>query len=139
MQPFHLAVPVTDLAAARDFYARVLGCAEGRAADRWIDFDFFEHQLSVHLVDAMDVGAATNEVDGDDVPARHFGIVLSWDDWEALAERLLETDVDFLISPRVRFRGEPGEQGTFFVTDPSGNALEFKGFRDPARLFAREA
>lgn len=132
MPPFHLALPVHDLDAARAFYGARLGCPEGRSAVRWVDFDFFGHQLSVHLVDAMDT-TATNEVDGDEVPVRHFGVVLSWKDWEALHARL----DGFLIAPRVRFQGQVGEQGTFFLRDPSGNALEFKSFKDPTRLFAR--
>jgi extradiol dioxygenase family protein len=134
--PFHLAFPVHDLDAARRFYGEQLGLPEGRSAPRWVDFDLFGHQLSAHLVERLDP-AATNEVDGDDVPVRHFGAVLAWPDWEALARRLRAAGVEFLIEPHVRFRGEVGEQGTFFVRDPSGNALEFKSFRDPARLFAR--
>lgn len=134
--PFHLAFPVRDLEAARRFYGGLLGLPEGRSAERWVDFDLFGHQLSAHLVDA-DEPPATNPVDGDDVPVRHFGAVLAWDDWQALAARLRAAGASFLIEPRVRFRGEVGEQGTFFLRDPSGNALEFKSFRDPGRLFAR--
>lgn len=134
--PFHLALPVTDLDAAHGFYVDVLGCGVGRTAERWIDLDFWGHQVSLHLVDAEDDGPPTNPVDGDAVPARHFGVVLDWDAWEALGARLVEAGVEFLIAPKVRFRGEVGEQGTFFVLDPSGNALEFKTFRDLGRLFA---
>ncbi|MCP4808050.1 MAG: VOC family protein [Proteobacteria bacterium] len=136
MRPFHLALPVHDLDAARGFYGGLLGCAEGRSAPRWIDFDFFGHQLSVHLVDGQD-SVAHNEVDGDAVPARHFGVVLAWPDWEALGARLTEAGVAFRIEPKVRFRGQVGEQGTFFLDDPSGNALEFKSFHDDAMLFSR--
>ena len=125
-----------DLASTRAFYGGLLGCAEGRAADTWVDFDFFGHQLSAHLA-SPDDPPSTNAVDGDDVPVRHLGLVLPWAEWEALAGRLERAGVRFLIAPRVRFRGEVGEQGTFFVQDPSGNALEFKSFRDPRRLFAR--
>lgn len=125
-----------DLASTRAFYGGLLGCAEGRAADTWVDFDFFGHQLSAHLA-APEDGPPTNAVDGDDVPVRHLGLVLPWDQWEALAARLAAAGVRFRIAPRVRFQGEVGEQGTFFVEDPSGNALEFKSFRDPRRLFAR--
>ena len=132
MHPFHLALPVRDLTEARNFYGDLLGCIEGRSAERWIDYDFFGHQLSVHLVDE-EKQVATNPVDGDQVPARHFGVVLPWAQWQSLQERF---EV-FLIPPKVRFEGEVGEQGTFFVHDPSGNALEFKSFRDPSRLFAR--
>lgn len=135
MNPFHLALPVHDLDGARRFYGGLLGLSEGRSAERWIDYDFFGHQLSVHLVEDLD-GEATNEVDGDAVPARHFGCVLPWADWEALGERLAEAGVSWLIEPKIRFRGELGEQGTFFLRDESGNALEFKAFRDPSRLFA---
>ena len=132
MNPFHLALPVHDLTAARCFYGDLLGCSEGRSAERWIDYDFFGHQLSVHLVDEEEQ-VVTNSVDGDQVPARHFGVVLPWLKWQSLQERF----ENFLIPPKVRFKGEVGEQGTFFVHDPSGNALEFKSFKDPSRLFAR--
>jgi extradiol dioxygenase family protein len=132
--PFHLAFPVRDVPSTRAFYAGVLGCPVGRSAERWIDFDFFGHQLSAHVADAD--ALATNAVDGDDVPVRHFGVVLSMERWRALAERLRAAGVEFLIEPRIRFEGEIGEQATLFVRDPSGNALEFKAFADPARLFA---
>lgn len=135
-RPFHLAFPVDDLAAARTFYGGVLGLTEGRAASTWVDFDFFGHQISAHLAPA-EVGSATSAVDGDAVPVRHFGLVLPWEDWKAFAERLRGAGVPFLIEPRIRFRGEVGEQATFFVQDPAGNALEFKAFKDPGRLFAR--
>ncbi|HEX6883410.1 MAG TPA: VOC family protein [Planctomycetota bacterium] len=133
--PFHLAFPVRDVASTRAFYAGILGCPVGREAERWIDFDFFGHQLSAHV--AGEDALATNEVDGDDVPVRHFGVVLTMERWRALAERLRAAGVEFLIEPRVRFAGEVGEQATLFVRDPSGNALEFKAFADAARLFAR--
>jgi uncharacterized protein len=146
--PFHLAFAVHDLAAARAFYGRLLGCPEGRSNDRWVDFDLAGHQIVAHLVKRTpqdcDTGPVpdsenqTNEVDGDAVPARHFGLVLEWSAWEALVARLRAAETQFLVPPRVRFRGEAGEQGTLFLTDPSGNALEFKAFRDPARLFVRE-
>ncbi len=134
--PFHLAFPVDDLEAARAFYVGRLGCREGRSAARWVDFDLRGHQLSAHLVDGRDA-TRTNPVDGDDVPVRHFGLVLPWDEWHELAANLREQGVPFLIEPRVRFAGQPGEQATLFVRDPAGNALEFKAFRDPSRLFAR--
>ena len=135
MSPFHLAFPVDDLAAARRFYGELLGCPEGRSSERWVDFDFWGHQVVAHLVDVADE-AQTNAVDGDQVPASHFGVVLPWEQWEALAERLRAAGGQFLIEPRVRFAGQPGEQGTFFVKDPAGNALEFKSFKDISRLFA---
>lgn len=134
--PFHLAIPVLDLAATERFYVDVLGCRIGRRAERWIDFDLRGHQLSAHLVDALDEVERTNEVDADAVPARHFGLVLPWPEWEALCERLPALGVTPFLGPRVRFEGEPGEQGTVFVRDPSGHAIELKSFRDPAKLFA---
>jgi hypothetical protein len=135
--PFHLAFPVHDLAAARAFYGGVLGCPEGRSAEAWVDFDFFGHQLVAHLRQAP-APASRHAVDGDAVPVPHFGVVLPWDEWERCAERLRAAGTPFVIEPRVRFRGGAGEQGTLFVRDPSGNALEFKAFRDPSRLFARD-
>lgn len=138
MPPFHLAFPIRDLEETRRFYVDLVGCMVGREAEKWIDFDFFGHQISAHVKpDECDL-AKTNEVDGDNVPVRHFGAVLPWDKWEALAEVFREAGVAFLIGPRVRFEGEPGEQGTFFVRDPSGNGLEFKSFRNPESLFATE-
>lgn len=133
---FHLAVPVTDLAAARGFYGGVLGCAEGRSSDRWIDFDFAGHQLVVHRVDAMP-NLHHNPVDGDEVPVPHFGLVLDWDAWEALAAKLAAAGTAFVIAPHIRFAGKPGEQATMFLYDPAGNALEFKAFKDIGQLFAR--
>jgi extradiol dioxygenase family protein len=135
--PFHLAFPVDDVEATRAFYAGLLGCRVGREAALWIDFDFHGHQLSAHVKPGVARGAGANEVDGDQVSVRHFGAVLPWERWEALAGKLRAAGVPFRIEPRVRFQGEVGEQGTFFVEDPSGNVLEFKSFRDPSRLFAR--
>ncbi|MEZ4382295.1 MAG: VOC family protein [Nannocystaceae bacterium] len=134
---FHLAFAVADLAAARAFYVDVLGCAVGREAARWIDFDLCGHQLSAHLVEAPAEAAPTNAVDGDAVPIPHFGLILEWSAWEALAERLRAAGVDFVVAPRIRFAGRPGEQATMFVRDPSGNALEFKSFRDMGEVFRR--
>lgn len=136
LRPFHLAIPVSDLAAAEAFYCGLLGCGKGRTASRWIDLDFFGHQVTLHLVDGSDTTPQTNPVDGDAVPSRHFGVVLDMEDWRALAEKLQRAGCDFLIPPRVRFQGEVGEQATLFLCDPSANALEFKSFADPARLFA---
>jgi extradiol dioxygenase family protein len=133
---FHLAFPVRDLAEARAFYGGVLGCPEGRSAEDWVDFDFHGHQIVAHLA-AVEAAAATNHVDGEDVPVRHFGLILDPADWRALAERLRAARVRFVIEPQVRFSGEPGEQSTMFVLDPSGNALEFKAFADEAMIFAR--
>jgi len=136
MPSFHLAFPVSDLEAARGFYAGLLGCPTGRESDRWIDFDFWGHQITAHLVEEGDA-TATNPVDGDQVPSRHFGVILAWADWQALADKLTAARADFLIEPRVRFKGEVGEQATMFVRDPSGNALEFKSFQDMGQVFAR--
>lgn len=134
---FHLAFAVDDLTAARRFYGEILGCPEGRSSERWIDFDFADHQITAHLVDGGGDGAPTNPVDGDDVPARHFGLILAWTEWEHLAEHIRAAGHPFRIEPHVRFRGQVGEQGTFFVDDPAGNALEFKAFRRPEELFRR--
>jgi uncharacterized protein len=137
MRPrFHLAFPVHDLEAARSFYAGLLGCGVGRESSRWIDFDFHGHQISAHLADAGATQA--NAVDGDAVPVRHFGMILERADWDSLAERLKAAGADFIIEPRVRFRGRPGEQATMFVRDPSGNALEFKSFAEESAIFARD-
>lgn len=138
IHPFHLAIPVDDLGKARAFYGTLMGCAEGRSSEHWVDFDFFGHQLVVHLSPEECGGsAATNSVDGKAVPVRHFGVVLDRKNWTDLAERLTAAQVDFIIAPGVRFKGEPGEQGTFFFCDPAGNALEFKYFDDPGQLFAK--
>jgi uncharacterized protein len=137
LPPFHLAVPVHDLQAARDFYGGLFGCPEGRSDSHWVDFDFFGHQLVAHLAPGTRAAGHSNPVDGADVPVPHFGVVLGWEAWHALAARLSERGTRFVIEPGIRFAGQVGEQATFFLNDPSGNALEFKAFRDPARLFAR--
>jgi extradiol dioxygenase family protein len=134
---FHLAFPVRDLASTRDFFGGLLGCPEGRSAERWVDFDFFGHQISAHVMPAACRTSEAHDVDGDDVPVRHFGAVLEWEAWHALRDRLRKSGVVFRIEPHVRFQGEVGELATMFLLDPSGNALEFKAFRDPTRLFAR--
>ena len=133
---FHLAFPVTDLAEARRFYGGLLGCAEGRSSDDWVDFDFFGHQIVAHKVDANAMAEATSLVDGKNVPVRHFGVVTDRATWDALAARFRAADVRFVIEPYVRFKGEPGEQATMFFVDPFGNALEFKAFADIDQLFA---
>ncbi len=137
LRPFHLALPVTDLASAETFYCGLLGCEKGRTASRWIDLNFYGHQVTLHLVDA-EVAAEMpkNPVDGDRVPARHFGVILEMAEWRSLVAHLEEASSEFLIAPRIRFKGEIGEQATLFLTDPSGNALEFKSFADSAQLFA---
>ena len=137
LPPFHLAFPVHDLDAARAFYGGLLGCPEGRSDARWIDYDFFGHQIVAHLSPEAKPRAHTNPVDGHDVPVPHFGAVLPMEEWRALADRLEAAGTDFVIAPTVRFAGEPGEQATMFFLDPSGNALELKAMRDPAKLFAK--
>lgn len=136
---FHLAFPVTDLAATRQFYCEIIGCETGRESSRWIDFDFFGHQVVAHLVPASEHPVASrNPVDGELVPATHFGPILEWEEFQALRERLEEAGVDFVIKPQVRFVGRAGEQATMFIKDPSGNHLEFKSFRDLSMLFAKD-
>jgi len=135
--PFHLAFPVDDLAAARRFYGSLLGCPEGRSSDEWIDFDLFGHQIVAHLSPGRGADHH-NPVDGHDVPVPHFGVVLDWDDFQALAARLREGGLKFVIEPYIRFRGQPGEQATMFFRDPSGNAIEMKAFADLGQLFARD-
>lgn len=138
IRPFHLAFPVHSLDAARAFYGNIMGCAEGRSSDEWIDFDLFGHQIVAHLVPGGGAGDAHhNPVDGHDVPVPHFGVVLERGDWDALAERLRAAGVSFGIEPHVRFAGKVGEQATMFFCDPSGNALEFKSFADDSMIFAR--
>ncbi len=140
LSPFHLAVPVIDLDKCRQFYKAVLGCAEGRSSEKWVDLDFFGHQLVIHQVaepDPTDQKKNTNAVDGHNVPIPHFGVVLDWDDWTRLAEKLKQRDTDFLIAPYIRFKDEAGEQATMFFHDPNGNALEFKAFKNTDQLFAK--
>ena len=134
---FHLAFPVDDLEAAREFYGGVLECEEGRSSDRWIDFNLFGHQIVAHLSDNAARVRSSNSVDSDDVPVPHFGIVLPMEEWKVLAEKLRSKGVKFIIEPRVRFAGEAGEQATMFFLDSSGNALEFKGFHDFSQVFAK--
>jgi extradiol dioxygenase family protein len=138
--PFHLAIPVHDLAAAREFYGTLFGCPEGRSADHWIDFDLFGHRLVAHLKPGMapHLPEHSNSVDGHDVPVPHFGVVLSMARWQELADRLIAAGVRFVLEPHIRFEGLPGEQATMFLLDPSGNALEFKAFRSREQLFAKQ-
>ena len=136
MQPFHLAVPVHDVTLARKFYKEVIGCAEGRSDTRWVDFDLFGHQFVINQKDDLQVEQSTNPVDGHDVPIPHFGVVLEWEQWHEFAARLEEHQIEFVIEPGIRFEGQTGEQATMFFLDPSGNALEFKAFKDPSQLFA---
>ena len=135
IRPFHLAFPVKDLETTRQFYAEFLGCTIGRSADSWIDFDFYGHQISAHLVPENIQDRRSSPVDGKSVPVSHWGVILEWNEWHALAEKLKAAGTPFLIAPYLRFEGEPGEQATMFFHDPSGNCLEFKSFKDDAHIF----
>lgn len=138
LQPFHLAIPVNDLASTRKFYGEFLGFPEGRSSDSWIDFDFFGHQFVTHLrPNPSEANQIVNHVDGHGVPVPHFGVVLEWQQWHDFADRLKKNDVKFVIEPYIRFKGQVGEQATMFFYDPSGNALEFKAFKDISKLFAK--
>jgi hypothetical protein len=139
LTPFHVAVPVYDLEEARQFYREVLNCAEGRSDDLWTDFDLYGHQFVIHYKPRPegDNKLHTNPVDGHDVPVPHFGVVLDWDEWHKLADRLKSFGIKFIIEPGIRFKELPGEQATMFFSDPSGNALEFKAFKDIGQLFAK--
>ncbi len=134
--PFHLAFPVSDLKETHTFYTEILGCSTGRSSDQWIDFNMWGHQVVAHLSPEEAGKSATNAVDGKGVPVRHFGVIIEMDEWEALAERVKNAGIDFIIEPYVRFKGGPGEQATMFFLDPSGNALEFKAFGDKSQIFA---
>lgn len=134
---FHLAFPVNNLAETKSFYQDKLGCRVGRESQTWIDFDFFGHQITGHLNHDMSHLAATNEVDGDNVPIRHFGVILDWNDWHKLVAKLRTISIPFIIEPHVRFQGQIGEQATVFFRDPSDNTLELKSFKDPSQIFAK--
>lgn len=134
---FHLAFPVRDLAEARAFYGDLLGCAEGRSSPDWIDFDFYGHQIVAHLAPDEVGHRQTSAVDGEQVPVRHFGVILTLEAWRDLADRLQAAGTQFIIAPQVRFKGQPGEQATLFFLDPSGNALEFKAFAHDDMVFAK--
>ena len=136
-KPFHLAFPVKDIDETLIFYRDVLGCTTGRSSEEWIDFNFWGHQVVAHLSPDEAGKSNKNEVDGHQVPVKHFGVILDWDDWHDLADRLKKKKIKFIIDPYIRFRGKPGEQATMFFTDPSGNALEFKAFRDESKIFAK--
>ena len=138
LRPFHLAIPVKDLKETRVFYRDVLGFKEGRSSDKWVDFDFYGHQFVIHQVDYQSDAVSRNPVDGHDVPVPHFGVILHWDDWEKLSERLKSYSIHFIIEPYIRFQGQAGEQATMFFLDPSENALEFKAFKNDTQIFAKE-
>ena len=138
LTPFHVAIPVHDVPLARAFYRDVIGCPEGRSDEKWVDFDLYGHQFVIHYKSKDDnTFNHTNEVDGHNVPVPHYGVVLEWEDWEALAQKLKDHGIDFVIEPYIRFKGQPGEQATMFFLDPCGNALEFKAFRDLGMMFAK--
>ena len=137
LRPFHLAFPVLDLEEARDFYVNTLGCSIGRESDQWIDFNLYGHQIVAHLRPNEIKNESRNQVDGDEVPVRHFGVILENNEWQKLVDRLKTKGEDFLIEPRVRFEGKSGEQRTLFILDPSGNALEFKSFAHDGHIFRR--
>ena len=137
IRPFHVAVPVDDVQKARAFYRDVMGCEEGRSSEQWVDFNFFGHQWVIHYKPKSPEATHHNSVDGHDVPVPHYGVVLEWDQWKALANDLTKKGIQFVIEPYIRFKGEPGEQATMFFLDPCGNALEFKAFKDIGELFAK--
>ncbi|MGB3724652.1 MAG: VOC family protein [Glaciecola sp.] len=137
IMPFHLAIPVNCLTQARQFYGTVLACEQGRSSQQWVDWNFFGHQLVTHLVETMPPSVNPNTVDNKSVPVPHFGVVLAKSDWEATAQKLQQHNIDFVIAPYIRFKGKAGEQGTFFIYDPAGNALEFKYFNNMDSLFAQ--
>jgi len=136
-QPFHLAIPVQNLEKCRTFYRDILNCKEGRSSEHWVDFNFFGHQLVIHQKDDFKPDRISNSVDGHDVPVPHFGVVLSWDNWQDLANSLNANNTSFVIDPCIRFKGKIGEQATMFLKDPENNALEFKAFKDIGQLFAK--
>ncbi len=138
LYPFHLAIPVNDIEITQKFYTEIIGCTIGRRSKTWIDFNFFGHQVSAHLKPEATEKTQTNSVDGNNVPVRHFGIVLEWDIWHRFVEELNGKSVEYLIEPMIKFKGQVGEQATFFIVDPGGNALEFKSFRNKAQLFKHE-
>jgi len=136
--PFHLAFPVSDLEQARDFYTDILGCSLGRESDCWIDFNLYGHQIVAHLSKNKQKKTNNNYVDGDRIPLRHFGVVLPWLEWQKLSKKIRKKGIPFLIKPKIRFKDKAGEQATFFIQDPSGNALEFKSFQDDSVIFKRD-
>lgn len=139
MNPFHLAIPVKNLSICRKFYNEVLECTEGRSSDKWVDFNFFGHQLVIHQQPSTDIvtNQISNPVDGHNVPIPHFGVVLDWEIWTELSEKLKSKNINFIIEPYIRFKGEVGEQATMFFLDPENNAIEFKAFKNIDQLFAK--
>ncbi len=137
MQPFHVAIPVYDVELARKFYRDVMLCKEGRSSEKWVDFDMYGHQFVIHYKPETEGDLHTNSVDGHEIPVPHYGVILKWEDWESLAERLTELNISFVVEPYIRFKGEVGEQATMFFLDPCGNPLEFKAFKDESQIFAK--
>jgi len=137
MIPFHLAFPVANLGEVRDFYTQVLKCRVGRESERWIDFDFFGHQITAHLDESMGNDVVYNDVDNKTIPARHFGAIIAWEQWDVLVEDIRANNIPFYINPYTRFQGQIGEQRTFFIQDPSNNYLEFKCFKDQSYIFSK--
>ena len=137
LKPFHLAIPVNNIEESRYFYTNILGFKEGRSNDKWVDYNFFGHQLVIHLDIQKSISKKFNSVDGHQVPVPHFGVVLDWEEWQLFSEKIKKLKINFLIKPYIRFQGKVGEQATMFFLDPSGNALEFKSFRNPDQLFAK--
>ena len=137
LSPFHLAIPVNNISKCKIFYKEILGCKEGRSSDNWVDFDLFGHQLVIHFQESNNKNLHTNPVDGKDVPIPHFGVILEWENFKRFSSKLEKKGVEFIIKPYIRFEGEPGEQATMFFKDPSGNALEFKSFKDSSQIFAK--
>ena len=137
LTPFHIAIPVHNLAECRHFYREVLNCEEGRSSDHWVDFNLFGHQLVIHYKSKSKEALHTNTVDGKDVPVPHYGVILTWETFDTFSKELQAKGVNFIIEPYIRFEGEVGEQATMFFLDPAGNALEFKAFRDMEQLFAK--
>ena len=137
LSPFHLAIPVNNITKCKIFYKEILGCIEGRSSNNWVDFDLFGHQLVIHFQESNNKNLHTNPVDGKDVPIPHFGVILEWENFKRFSSKLEKKGVEFIIKPYIRFEGEPGEQATMFFKDPSGNALEFKSFKDSSQIFAK--
>ncbi len=137
LQPFHLAIPVDNIEKSRNFYTNTLGFKEGRSDKKWVDYDFFGHQLVIHLDNSYSRDKNFNSVDGHDVPIPHFGVVLDWIEWESFSKKIMDLKIEFIIKPYIRFKGKVGEQATMFFLDPSGNALEFKSFKNPNQLFKK--
>ena len=137
LQPFHLAIPVDNIEKSRNFYTNTLGFKEGRSDKKWVDYDFFGHQLVIHLDNSYSRDKNFNSVDGHDVPIPHFGVVLDWIEWESFSKKIMDLKIEFIIKPYIRFKGKVGEQATMFFLDPSGNALEFKSFKYPNQLFKK--